>query len=62
MEKRQFEKLLSVSDLAECIRFHPETIRKMARDGRLPHIKVSNRLRFRSDEIDLWLRQREIGS
>lgn len=60
MEKKQFEKLLSVRELAACVGFHPETIRQMSREGRLPHIKVSNRLRFRREQIEEWLRQREV--
>lgn len=60
MEKQQIGKLLSVRELADFVGFHPETIRQMAREGRLPHIKVSNRLRFRPQDIEEWLRLREV--
>jgi len=55
-------KLLSVRQLADCIGFHPETVRQMAREGRIPHIKVSNRLRFRPEDIEKWLRLREVAA
>jgi excisionase family DNA binding protein len=62
METRQIGKLLSVRELADCIGFHPETVRQMAREGRIPHIKVSNRLRFRLEDIEKWLRLREVAA
>jgi hypothetical protein len=33
----------------------------MAREGRLPHIRVLNRLRFRPHEIKAWVRLREVS-
>ena len=55
------QKLRSVQEVADYLGMHPETIRQMARDGRLPSIKVSNLWRFRSEEIEAWLRQREVS-
>jgi excisionase family DNA binding protein len=54
------QKLWPVRDVSDYLGFHAETIRQMARDGRLPHIKLSNRLKFRPEHIEAWLRQREV--
>jgi excisionase family DNA binding protein len=62
METRRIGKLLSVPEVADWIGFHPETVRQMAREGRIPHIKVSNRLRFRPEDIEKWLRLREVAA
>jgi hypothetical protein len=44
-------KLIDVETLAGFMRKHPETIRRMARDGRLPSIKVDHEYRFDYTEI-----------
>jgi excisionase family DNA binding protein len=62
MEKRSIGKLLSVREVADWIGFHPETVRQMAREGRIPHIKLSNRLRFRPEDVERWLRLREVAA
>ena len=62
METSRIGKLLSVRQLADCIGFYPETVRQMAREGRIPYIKVSNRLRFRPEDIEKWLRLREVAA
>jgi excisionase family DNA binding protein len=62
METRRIGKLLSVREVADWIGFHQETVRQMAREGRIPHIKVSNRLRFRPEDIEKWLRLREVAA
>jgi excisionase family DNA binding protein len=49
------DSLLTVKQVSDYLALHPETIRQMAREGRLPHIKVSNRLRFRPADIEKWL-------
>lgn len=49
-------------EVAEWIGLHPETVRQMAREGRIPHIKISNRLRFRPEDIERWLRLREVAA
>ncbi|MGH9691153.1 MAG: helix-turn-helix domain-containing protein [Candidatus Acidiferrales bacterium] len=54
--------MLTVKEVAAYLGFHPETVRQMARDGRLPHLKVGNRLRFRPDQIEVWLCQREVAA
>jgi hypothetical protein len=34
----------------------------MAREGGIPHIKISNRLRFPPEDIEKWLRLREVAA
>jgi excisionase family DNA binding protein len=43
------DRLLDVSEKAEQLRLHPDTVVKMARQGRLPAIKVGREWRFRAD-------------
>jgi excisionase family DNA binding protein len=48
--------LNTVEEVAQALRLQPETVRQMARDGRLPAHKVGRVWRFHPAEIRNWLR------
>lgn len=43
--------LWTVEDVAHYLRLRQETVRTMARDGRLPSVKVGKKWRFYSDQV-----------
>jgi len=45
--------LLTSTQAAERLRLHPKTVVRMARDGRLPAVKVGTGWRFRPDQLDI---------
>ncbi len=48
--------LWTVEGTAAFLRLRPETVRQMARDGRIPAIKVGARIwRFNPERIQEWL-------
>jgi excisionase family DNA binding protein len=47
--------LLTPAEAAERLRLHPKTVVRMARDGRLPAVKVGTAWRFRTDQLDVAL-------
>jgi predicted DNA-binding transcriptional regulator AlpA len=50
------QRLLSVQKLAESLGRHPNSIRRMAREGCLPApIRINNRLLFDEAELTAWL-------
>lgn len=49
------EPLWTVEDVANFLRLKPETVRIMARDSKLPCIKVGRAWRFNSKEIHEWV-------
>ena len=51
------EPLLSASEIAELLSVHPSTIRRLAREGRLPTYWVGTTPRFDADEVAEVLRQ-----
>lgn len=51
--------IMTVSELADYLRLHEQTIYKMAKEGHLPASRVGNRWRFEKDQINRWLRQRQ---
>lgn len=55
-------RLLNVSQVAEMLQLHPQTVREMARKGQLPAIKLGGRTspyRFREAAIDAYLERLE---
>jgi len=55
----QTEPLWTVEEIAGYLRLEPETVRSMAREGKLPAAKVGKVWRFRHAQIKEWI-QREI--
>lgn len=54
MEK-SFEKLLSQEEAAQLLGIHPETLRRMARRGEVPALKVGRFWKYRSSALDSWV-------
>ncbi|MDE1161320.1 MAG: hypothetical protein PW792_05155 [Acidobacteriaceae bacterium] len=51
-----FEKPISAQDLALLIPFHPGSLLRMARESRIPHMRVSKRkVLFFPSKIQSWL-------
>ena len=47
--------ILTAEELAKILPLHPETIRKWAREGRIPHRRLGRKIVFLSAEIDAWI-------
>ncbi len=47
--------LWKVDEVARYLRLTPETVRKMARDSKIPSIKMGRTYRFRKTDIQSWL-------
>ncbi|MDP2654357.1 MAG: helix-turn-helix domain-containing protein [Candidatus Doudnabacteria bacterium] len=44
----------TVEEVAEALKLHPYTIRRLSRDGKIPAFKFGGQWRFRKDEIYVW--------
>ena len=53
--------LFSAIQLAEYLNLKPVTVRRKAKKGEIPSIRVGNRIRFDKQQIDKWLLQRSNG-
>ena len=51
------EPLWTVEELARYLRFEEETIRAMAREGKLPAFKIGRTWRFKQEQIQEWIGQ-----
>lgn len=56
------EALWTVQEVAEYLRFEPDTIRAMSREGKLPAIKVGRVWRFRQGQVENWLQTTKLAA
>lgn len=51
---KELVKAFTSEEIAGYLRLHPYTIRRLAREGKIPAFRVGGQWRFRKDEIDTW--------
>ncbi|MBU0999471.1 helix-turn-helix domain-containing protein [Patescibacteria group bacterium] len=44
----------TVEEVAQALKLHPYTIRRLSREGRIPAFKFGGQWRFRKSEIEAW--------
>ena len=48
---------LTPNELSRILKLHPFTITRLAREGKIPGLKVSGVWRFRKDEFERWVEE-----
>jgi excisionase family DNA binding protein len=48
-------RLLTVEDVAHCLGMTTAWVYRKVKIGELPHIRIGNRIRFRTSDLDQWL-------
>ena len=48
---------LTPTEIAQMLRIHPFTVTRLAREGKLPALKVGGVWRFRKDEFERWMQK-----
>lgn len=51
------QSVLTAEEIAEFLRVHPYTVKRLAREGKLPGFKVGGQWRFDALEIDKWRKE-----
>ena len=51
-------RLLTVEEVSDYLKLHPQTLYFMARQGELPVIKFGRAVRFDRVELDLWIKRK----
>ena len=55
-----FGEIMTLEETAKYLKIGKSTLYKMAREGKIPAVKIANQWRFRKEDIDKWLQ--EIGN
>ena len=49
--------IMTLEETAKYLRIGKSTLYKMAREGKIPAVKIANQWRFRKEDIDKWLQE-----
>jgi excisionase family DNA binding protein len=49
------EQLLTVTEVATALRMSKATVYKLCQEGRLPHLRIANAIRFRRTDVEAAL-------
>ena len=53
----QLVEAYTAEEIAKYLKLHPYTIRRLAREKKIPAFRVGGQWRFRKDEIDAWTKR-----
>lgn len=56
-----FEPLLTLREAAEVLKIHQDTLKKRARAGEIPAMKIGKYWRFRLSDLDAWLKTKVVS-
>jgi|GEM_PF-5828522 len=54
-------RLLHLREVAEYLGLCHDTVHRMCREGRLPYVKIGNRIRVEPEELSKWIAQHRQG-
>jgi len=49
--------IMTLEEIAKYLKIGKSTLYKMAREGKIPAVKIANQWRFRKEDIDKWLQE-----
>ena len=52
-----FSEIMTLEETAKYLIIGKSTLYKMAREGKIPAVKIANQWRFRKEDIDKWLQE-----
>lgn len=53
---KKLSEAYTAEEIAEYLKLHPYTARRLAREKKIPAFRVGGQWRFRKDDIDKWSR------
>ena len=55
---KELTEAYTAEEISKYLKLHPYTIRRLAREKKIPAFRVGGQWRFRKDEIDIWSRNK----
>ena len=62
MEKKDSREIMTIADVAAYLGLHELTVRRLAREGQLPALKLGRQWRVKRDLLEKWLEQRSLDN
>lgn len=60
MNKEDFPSILTIAEVAEYLGLHELTVRRLAREGQLPALKLGRQWRVKKDLLEKWIENRSL--
>ncbi len=54
------EKMMTVQEVADLLQVNKSSIYKLVKEEGLQAVKVTNKLRFRKEDVEEWVKQKEV--
>ncbi|HDM37640.1 MAG TPA: DNA-binding protein [Candidatus Omnitrophica bacterium] len=58
MKRKKIIETYTVQEVAEALKLHPYTIRRLCRESKIPVFKFGGQWRFRKEDIEKYLRSK----
>ena len=62
MAEREFPQIMTIADVAEYLGLHELTVRRLAREGAIPALKLGRQWRIKRDLLDEWIENRSLDN
>ena len=62
MTRKEFPQIMTIADVAEYLGLHELTVRRLAREGAIPALKLGRQWRVKRDLLDKWIENRSLDN
>ena len=62
MEHEDYPQILTIAQVAEYLGLHELTVRRLAREGAIPALKLGRQWRVKRDLLDKWIENRSMDN
>ena len=62
MEQEDYPQILTIAQVAEDLGLHELTVRRLAREGAIPALKLGRQWRVKRDLLDKWIENRSMDN
>jgi excisionase family DNA binding protein len=56
----EYPAIMTIEEVAELLKLHPLTVRRLAREGEIPAFKVGRQWRIKTELLDRWIKERSL--
>ncbi len=62
MNKEEWPPIMTIAEVAQYLGLHELTVRRLAREGAIPALKLGRQWRIKRDLLEKWIEQRSLNN
>jgi len=62
MNKEEWPPIMTIAEVSQYLGLHELTVRRLARDGAIPALKMGRQWRIKRDLLETWIEQRSLDN